>query len=190
VFGIGRNRDVDVEDDAAPAPPAPPAPLTPECLRAAADAHAGAVYRLALSIMRDRALADDVVQETLIKAWRAAPFDEHGAVPRSWMLKVARNTAISMLRARREELSGDGTVPETTSMITVARSAEGRAALVELLAALDRLDEDARTLIVLRELDGLSYDDIAVAMGLPLPTIKTRLFRARQSLRRAMEGWR
>ena len=58
------------------------------------------MYRLALSIVRDPALADDVVQETLIKAWRAAPLDADGSVPRAWMTKVARNTAISMLRTR------------------------------------------------------------------------------------------
>jgi RNA polymerase sigma-70 factor (ECF subfamily) len=161
----------------------------PEMLRAAIDQHAAVVYRLALSIVRDPALADDVVQETLIKAWRAAPLDSDGSVPRAWMTKVARNTAISMLRTRREDPTAADRLPERASALTPARTVEGRAALGELRHALDHLDEDARALIVLREVDGMSYEDIAAAMDLPLPTVKTRLFRARQQLKRALEGW-
>jgi RNA polymerase sigma-70 factor (ECF subfamily) len=161
----------------------------PEMLRAAIDQHAAVIYRLALSIVRDPSLADDVVQETLIKAWRAAPLDATGSVPRAWMTKVARNTAISMLRTRREDPTANDRLPERVSRVTPARTVEGRAALGELGHALDRLDEDARTLIVLREIDGMSYEDIAAAMDLPLSTVKTRLFRARQQLKRALEGW-
>ena len=157
-------------------------------MRAAIDQHAAAVYRLAISIVRDPALADDVVQETMIKAWRHAPHQTDGSVPRAWMLRVARNAAISMLRTRRDDLYGDDT-PEQISGITVARAVEGRAAFGELQLALGKLDADARTLIVLREIDGLSYEDIATTMDLPLPTVKTRLFRARQVLKRALEDW-
>jgi RNA polymerase sigma-70 factor, ECF subfamily len=164
-------------------------PAAPEMLRAAIDQHAAVVYRLALSIVRDPSLADDVVQETLIKAWRAAPLDEHGSVPRAWMTKVARNTAISMLRTRREDPMADDRLPDRATGVTPARTVEGRAALGELRVALDHLDQDARTLIILREVDGMTYEDIAAAMDLPLPTVKTRLFRARQQLKRAMEGW-
>jgi RNA polymerase sigma-70 factor, ECF subfamily len=163
--------------------------VAPEKLRVAIDQHAAVIYRLALSIVRDPALADDVVQETLIKAWRAAPLDPSGAVPRAWMTKVARNTAISMLRSRREEPTSDDRLPERPTGLTVARAVEGRAALSELRDALDTLDEDARALVVLREIDGMSYEDIAAAMDLPLSTVKTRLFRARQSLKRALEAW-
>ena len=162
--------------------------VAPEPMRAAIDQHAAAVYRLAISIVRDPALADDVVQETMIKAWRHAPHQTDGSVPRAWMLRVARNAAISMLRTRRDDLYGDDT-PEQISGITVARAVEGRAALGELQVALGKLDADARTLIVLREIDGLSYEDIATTMDLPLPTVKTRLFRARQVLKRALEDW-
>jgi RNA polymerase sigma-70 factor (ECF subfamily) len=158
-------------------------------LRAAIDQHAAVVYRIALSIVRDPSLADDVVQETLIKAWRAAPLDADGLVPRAWMTKVARNTAISMLRTRREDPMADDRLPERASGVTPARTVEGRAALGELRTALDHLDQDARTLIVLREIDGMSYEEIAAAMDLPMPTVKTRLFRARQQLKRALEGW-
>lgn len=160
----------------------------PESMRAAIEQHAAAVYRLALSIVRDPALADDVVQETMIKAWRFAPRQSDGTVPRAWILRVARNAAISMVRSRRDDLYGDD-APEQISALTVARAVEGRAALGDLQVALGRLDADARALIVLREIDGLTYDEIAAAMDLPLPTVKTRLFRARQVLKRALEEW-
>lgn len=163
--------------------------IAPEMLRAAIDQHAAVIYRLALSIVRDPALADDVVQETLIKAWRSAPLDPDGSVPRAWMSKVARNTAISMLRSRREHPIADDHLPERASGLTVSRTVEGRAALSDLRQALDLLDTDARALVVLREIDGMSYEEIASAMDLPLPTVKTRLFRARQSLKRALEAW-
>ena len=83
----------------------------------------------------------------------------------------------------------DDRLPERASGVTPARTVEGRAALGELRIALDHLDQDARTLIVLREIDGMSYEEIAAAMDLPLSTVKTRLFRARQQLKRALEGW-
>ncbi len=159
-------------------------------LQSAIDRHAASLYRLALSMVHDRGLADDVVQETMIKAWRSAPVDEHGEVPRAWLNRVLRNTAISLLRARREDPMADDALPEQTNGVTPARTVEGRAALGDLREALQRLHEDDRALIVLRELDGLSYEEIARTLDLPLPTVKTRLFRARQQLKQALEEWR
>ena len=171
--------------------PAPESPTpAPEELRSVVDSHAAAVYRLAVSIVHDSALAEDVVQETMIKAWRHAPVGEDGAIPRQWLMKVARNTAISLLRARREDLHGPDTLPETGGGVETPRAVESRVALDDLWAALVQLDEDARALIVMREVDGFSYEEIAEALGLPLPTVKTRLFRARRALKDAMKEWR
>ena len=60
----------------------------------------------------------------------------------------------------------------------------------DLQPALGRLDEEARVLIVMREVDDLSYEEIADTLGLPLPTVKTRLFRARRALKDALKEWR
>ncbi|MEM9203547.1 MAG: RNA polymerase sigma factor [Actinomycetota bacterium] len=159
-------------------------------LRRVVERHAGAVYRLALTIVHDPALADDVVQETMLKAWRKAPVDPNQEIPRAWLMKVARNTAISLLRTRREDLHGPDTLPETELGIETTRTVEGRAQFDELRDAMRHLDEDARTLIVLKEVDGLSYDEIAETLDLPLPTVKTRLFRARRALKDALKEWR
>ena len=152
--------------------------------------HGDAVYRLARSVVHDGALADDVVQETMVKAWRAIPeFD--GTIPRAWLLKVARNTAISMLRSRRDQVRGAdefgdlaavGGGPDTTTV--------DRAALDELWQAMAQLDETSRSMVVMRELSGLTYEEIAEVLELPLATVKTRLFRARRTLQESMKEWR
>ncbi|RMH72768.1 MAG: RNA polymerase sigma factor [Actinomyces sp.] len=152
--------------------------------------HAATVYRFALSIVHDAALADDVVQETLIRAWRRGPVSDDGEVPRAWLMKVARNTAISILRGRRDELPGPAHLPEEAVGVTTDRVVEGRAALDGLWAALGVLDPDDRLLVVLREIDGHTYDEIAEILDLPLPTVKTRLFRARRTLKTALKEWR
>ncbi len=177
---------------------APPrGPTTPhssaEIERALAElvaAHSDTVYRLARSIVHDPALADDVVQETLVKAWRAIP-DFDGPIPRAWLMKVARNTAISLLRTRRDQ------VRETSDFDEVVAAGSGpatttvdRAALDRLWAAMGDLDESSRSMVVLRELNGLSYEEIAEVLDLPLATVKTRLFRARRALQVKMEAWR
>jgi RNA polymerase sigma-70 factor, ECF subfamily len=178
----------------AAAPPSGAAPRTgAEVERALASliaAHSDTVYRLARSIVHDAALADDVVQETMVKAWRALPeFD--GVVPRAWLMKVARNTAISLLRTRRDQ------VRESADFDDVAAAGSGpattaldRAALDDLWAALGRLDESSRSMVVMRELNGLSYEEIAEVLDLPLATVKTRLFRARRALQVMMKEWR
>lgn len=160
-------------------------------LRAVVDRHASAVYRVARSIVHDPALADDVVQETMLTAWRKSPVPPGEEIPRAWLLRVARNTAISLLRTRREDLHGPDTLPDAgTEASATIRTVEGRAQLEELWEAMRCLDEDARALIVLKEVDGLSYEEIAEALELPLPTVKTRLFRARKTLKDAMKEWR
>lgn len=163
-----------------------------ELLRRAVEQHAAVLFRVAVSIVHDAALADDVVQETLIKAWRSAPLDADGRVPRAWLTKVARNTAISHLRRRREDPYEAETLVAATpdGAASPARTVEGRAQLADLRGALGRLDEEERLLIVLREVDGLSYEEIAQTLELPLPTVKTRLFRARQQLKHALGEWR
>lgn len=163
---------------------------THDDLRAVVDRHADAVYRVARSIVHDPALADDVVQETMLKAWRRSPVAPGEEIPRNWLLKVARNTAISLLRTRREDLHGPDTMPEGPGAASTTRTVEGRAQLDDLSEAMRSLDENARILIMLKEVDDLSYEEIAATLDLPLPTVKTRLFRARRALKDAMKEWR
>ena len=154
------------------------------------DEHGAAVYRLALSIVRDPAIAEDVVQETLIKAWQALPAFRGESSVRRWILTIAHNTAVSVLRASREDAHDPHTIPDRPASESVEHDAQNRLAVEQLWAALDELDGTSRALIVLREIEGLSYDELSTVLRLPLSTIKTRLFRARKVLAAALEEWR
>lgn len=158
-------------------------------LRRLVDDHAPACYRLGLAIVRDPALAEDVVQETMIKAWRSLhTFRGEGSL-RSWILRIAHNVAVSMLRKVRDVATDPTELPERAQEIGPHRRASGRMALDAMQEALAELDPVSRSIVVLRELEGLSYDEIAEALEIPTTTVKTRLFRARRRLATVMEEW-
>ncbi len=159
---------------------------TDERLRALVDEHAPAIYRVALSIVRDPALAEDVVQETIIKAWQALPTYRGEGNQRSWVLRIAHNTAVSALRRVRDEATAPEHLPDVAENLDPERYAQGRADLERLAQVLDGLDELSRTILVLRDLEGLPYQQIAETLDVPIPTVKTRLLRARRELQRNM----
>lgn len=153
--------------------------------------HLPTMYRLAKSIVRDGALAEDVVQESLVKAWQAAASFRGDASVRSWALRITHNTAISVLRKRRDESRDPALLPEPENGApSLDRTVHGRMMVEELWTALEQLDPLSRTITVLREVEGMTYEEIAESLDLPLPTVKTRLFRARRHLANTLEGWR
>lgn len=151
-----------------------------DAVRAMVDEHGQAVFRLALSIVRDPALAEDVVQETFIRAWRYRHTYRGTAPIRHWLLRIAHNAAVSTLRTLREEAHDPHTLPDRPSG-GVEAAVTDRMLVAE---ALSRLDPLSRSIIVLRELEGLSYAEVSEVLGVPLPTVKTRLFRARATLQK------
>jgi RNA polymerase sigma-70 factor, ECF subfamily len=155
-----------------------------------AEEHAESIYRVAVSIVRDPGLAEDVVQETLMKAWRGLPSFRGEASIRRWILRIAHNTAVSILRVRREESQSPETLPHDVAPHSVEETAHLRLAITRLWDALGRLDASTRAIVVLRDVEGLSYDEVARTLNLPLPTVKTRLFRGRRSLALELEVWR
>jgi RNA polymerase sigma-70 factor (ECF subfamily) len=152
--------------------------------------HGEAVYRVALSVVRDPMSAEDVAQEALLKAWQALPGYRGEAPLRSWLLRITHNTAVSWLRKRREEPLDPQLFPERAPSDSTEHAVERRAAMAAFEHALAGLDDLSRSIIVLRELEGLAYEDIAEVLGVPLPTVKTRLLRARRLLSTSLEGWR
>jgi RNA polymerase sigma-70 factor, ECF subfamily len=176
----------DIPGPRAPGPP--PTPTIDRDLAALIDEHAEAVFRVANGILRNPSLAEDAVQETMIKAWQSLPRFRGDSSVRSWILRIAHNTAISMLRRRRERVMDPRTMPETAGGIDPARSSSALADLGVVREALEGLDELSRSVVVLREVEGLSYQDIADALGVPVPTVKTRLLRARRALADALNS--
>lgn len=146
------------------------------------------LYRVALSITRNRADAEDLVQDTLLRAYRAAHrFD--GRHPRAWLLTIMRNAQINRVRRKRPELLRDPdlTLQRTADTSTDGRTAEelvvdsGFDAVVE--AAFADLSDDFRAVVQLVDLDGLGYQEAADRLGIPVGTVMSRLHRARGRIR-------
>jgi RNA polymerase sigma-70 factor (ECF subfamily) len=159
-------------------------------LRELIDEHASAVYQLAFGMLHDRGLAEDVVQETMIKAWRSLGTFRGDSSMRTWVLRIAHNTSIDAMRRRRDRSFAPEDLPETAETEggteDPAARAAGRSDLATLRSALGELDELSRSIVVLREIEGLSYAQIAATLDISTALVKTRLLRARRSLQRAV----
>lgn len=168
----------------------PSQPALDRQLRMLIDEHASAVYQLAYGILHDAGLAEDVVQETMIKAWRSLGDFRGDSSTRTWVLRIAHNTAIDSVRRRRDRLTAPEDLPEAArgDSEDPARRASDRAELELLGAAMDRLDELSRSIVVLREVEGMTYAQIAQTLDLPIATVKTRLLRARRALQQAVRN--
>ena len=153
--------------------------------------HGDAVFRVAMSVVRDTALAEDVSQEALMKAWLALPTFRGDSALRSWLLRITHNHAISTLRTRRAVVTDPDEMPERIEHVnrSVETQVESRFVREEFEAALGELDELSRTIVVLREVEGMAYDEIARTLNLALPTVKTRLLRARRRLGLSLREW-
>lgn len=159
-------------------------------LAALVNEHSAAVYRLAGSIVRDPGLSDDVTQETFIKVWKHRDeFRGDGSI-RGWILRIAHRESIAALRRVRDAATDPDRLVSPTDHVSVSRVVEGRFAYEGFRAALDELDELSRAILVLREVEGMSYDEIAETVGVPVTTVKTRLLRARREMSTRLEGWR
>jgi len=154
---------------------------------AAALPHLDAAFNLARWLLRNRTDAEDATQEAFLRAFQAFGSYRTGNA-RAWLLQIVRNTCFSMMRknARPEEfeefneeaLPGITENPETLAIASRNRE--------ELTAALESLHPNFREIIVLRELEGCSYKEIAEITSRPIGTVMSALARARQQLRVAL----
>lgn len=146
------------------------------------------LLRVALSVASQPADADDLVQDTLLRAWRSiGTFD--GQNPRAWLLTILRNAHANRHRRRRPQLLDD---PD----VTIERTAAGtdrHASAEEVVmrrtydavveASLSALPDKYRTVVLLVDVDGLTYAETASALGIPEGTVMSRLHRARRRIR-------
>jgi len=150
--------------------------------------HQEFVYGAALRIVRNPVMAQDLAQEAFVRAHRALPGFRGQAQVRSWLYRIATNLAINAVQRRKEFPSA--VLPDSPARNDPASDAVNEALRADLEAAIAELPDKLKRPFVLREFDGLSYQDIADALGLPLNTVRTRILRARRALRAKMEAWR
>ena len=142
------------------------------------------VFRLAYSILRDRAAAEDATQETLVRVWKALPGFDGRAQLGTWIYAITRNTCLMELRRRRPTVSFDD--PDSAEAQHAAASiASGPAADPEhdnLLRLVDALPQNQQEAVRLFYLEDRSYEAVAEQLGMPLGTVKNLLHRARKRL--------
>jgi len=151
------------------------------------------IFRTARSILRDEAEAEDVVQETFVRAFRHLEQFEERASVGTWLTRIAVNEALSRLRRfqRFDALDTESNHKEGGSYSVESKQPgpEDQASFQELRSvltvAIDSLSQDLRTVFVLREVEGLSTLETGEALQLSSEAVRVRFHRARQALRRA-----
>jgi RNA polymerase sigma-70 factor (ECF subfamily) len=148
--------------------------------------HQAALYSLAYRLLGDREEALDAMQDACLKAWRAIG-TMRGGVFRSWMNSIVARTCLDRLRARRPQLSIDDDDPGRVIPLPDLRPGPEAAAVShervrEIELAISKLSPEHRAIVLLRDLSGMSYEEIATSLQVPLGTVRSRLARARAAL--------
>jgi RNA polymerase sigma-70 factor (ECF subfamily) len=162
--------------------------------------HQRMVYALAFHLLGDRDDALDVSQEVFLRVFRTLPSFRGQSALRTWIFRIVVNQARNRQRwwnrrRRSSQVSLDdhislcGEMPSQGEVLPDRQLASKETATL-IWEALDRLPFDQKTAIILREVDGLRYDEIAFSLGIAVGTVKSRLTRARQALRAELLGLR
>ena len=155
------------------------------------------VVKLVARLLRDPTEAEDVAQEAFVKAYRALASFRGDSAFYTWLYRIAVNTARNAMASRqRRPLDYEADLSETEQSAVASRMShsdtpEATALSDEIHATVNRavaeLPEDLRTAIILREIEGLSYEEIAAAMDCPVGTVRSRIFRAREAIDRNLK---
>jgi len=157
--------------------------------------HLNAVYDSAIRLAGNEADAEDLTQTTFLKAYRFIDKFREGTDCKAWLLTILKNTFINQYRKRirgpvtieldEEKFPG---VKDQPKLVTTIESESGETELMGMLdeeveAALGSIGEESRKIVLLSDVDGFSYKEIAEIMGCPVGTVRSRLSRARRALR-------
>lgn len=164
--------------------------------RALVERYERPLFSLLVRMLRDRALAEDLSQETFVKAFSKLDTYDRGRKFSSWLFKIGHNTAIDELRKKRLATvslasSREEDAPTLEARLPAERTSEPGTRLEQvglrgaLEAAIGELRPEYREAMLLRFREGLSYEEVAEILEIPLGTLKTRLHRARKE----MAGW-
>ena len=168
-----------------------------DAFRVLVERYQGRAYRLALRVLRDETQAQDAVQEAFLKLYRSIRNFEGRSSFYTWLYRLVLNVCLDMRRRDRSDRHVEWTdardlgVGDASEAPTVGAVAPGPELALErselrkrLGEAIDTLPEEARTTLLLREVDGLSYAEIAEVLGIPKGTVMSRLHYARRRLQR------
>jgi RNA polymerase sigma-70 factor (ECF subfamily) len=155
------------------------------------------LVKLVARYVRDPSEVMDVVQESFLKAYRASPSFRGESAFYTWLYRIAINTAKNYLVAQgRRPPDGDidsADVDQIAGETELKDNATPERLLLRdeiertVMSAIDQLPEDLRTAITLRELEGLSYEEIAESMDCPIGTVRSRIFRAREAINKRLQ---
>ena len=157
------------------------------------DRHSKYLFRVAASVSRGPADAEDVLQETFVGAYRGlASFNGRSSV-KTWLTQICvRQAAKQWNRSKRARetvalhVEGGAAGGPSLARPSTEANADRR---MDLLAVIEKLPKEHRQVILMREVQGLSYDEIAKALGVPQGTVESRLHRARAGLKRLLQGY-
>jgi RNA polymerase sigma-70 factor (ECF subfamily) len=159
----------------------------PAALRAFVECYQRAVFALLSRVVGRHSEVEDLAQETFLRAIRALPGFKGDGVARlsTWLLTIATRLALDVCRKRSRE-QRSLLAPEPVSASTPEHEAQRSQLRDAIASAIDELPSDQRAAFVLAEFHGFAIEDIATALQIPKGTVKTRLFRAREKLSRAL----
>jgi RNA polymerase sigma-70 factor (ECF subfamily) len=148
--------------------------------------YAGDVRRFALYLCGDMVMADEITSDTFVRAWMAAGRIRQPTV-KSYLFAIARNAYTDLLRRAARHTQLNEKMPDTriSAQAHLEQTEEVRA----VLAALQQLPEMDRTLLLMRALDEIPYEEIAETLGIPVVTAKVKVHRARLKLMQTRQAW-
>ena len=151
--------------------------------------HHARVYRFVARQTGSEMMADDIANEVFLELWRQAPGFEGRSEVSTWLLGIARFKALSLLRKKKEDWIDDeaaAAVPDSADTPEVVTMKEDKSAALRRL--IDALPDEHRTVIDLAYYHGQSVSEIGEVLGIPVATVKTRMFYARKKLGEALKA--
>ncbi len=166
-----------------------------EAFNSLAERHAQHLFRLALWWSGNRADAEDIVQETLVGAFKGARAFSGRSSVKTWITRILMRQAAKIRgkqRGRRQTMSihaSDEGLTMQSGRLAVESGTTQVDQRIDLQAMIQRLPEEHRQVILLREAQGLSYEEIAEVLEIPIGTVESRLYRARAGLKQRLNGY-
>ncbi len=156
--------------------------------------HKNKVFRICVRMLGDINLADDCAQECFVKVWKGLPAFRGDSKFSSWLYRLVLNTCYNTIQSKHYKRNQksvdfyDSELPDKSSNRSSAEGLEQHFKTKAIHRCMDKLDNNQRETIILRDLESETYEDISEILKESLGTIKSRLFRARQQLRHCLEG--